>query len=89
MELLYAGTTDRMLTATLLSTTLVTVILVIKFYQTVNITLHSTVSSRTYNQGVATEWIPLLQKDVPGLMKKPKKKQITSLKMHNPQHSKE
>ena len=83
MELLYAGATDRMLTATLLSTTLVTVILVIKFYQTVNITLHSTVSSRTYNQGVATEWIPLLQKDVPGLMQKTEEKQITSLKCTN------
>jgi len=45
-----------------------------KVYQTINITLHSTVSSRTYNQGVATEWIQLLQKDVPGLMQKPKKK---------------
>ena len=87
MKLLYAGTTDRMLTATLLSTTLVVVILVIKLYQTVNITLHSTVSSRTYNQGVAIEWIPLLQNDVPGLMQKNiRKKQITSLKMHHPRN---
>ena len=74
MELLYEGTTDRMLTATLLSTTLVTVILVMKVYQTINITLHCTVSSRTYNQGVAIEWIPPLQKDVPGLMQKNRRK---------------
>jgi len=74
MELLYEGTTDRMLTATLLSTTLVTVILVMKVYQTINITLHCTVSCRTCNQGVATEGVPLLQKDVPGLMQKNEEK---------------
>jgi len=43
-----------MLTATLPLTTLVTVILVTKVYQTINITLHNTVSCRTCNQGVAT-----------------------------------
>ena len=79
MELLYAGTTDRMLTATLLSTTLVTVILVMKVYQTINITLHCTVSCRTCNQGVATEGVPLLQKDVPGLMQKKTKKKTDNV----------
>ena len=78
MELLVRS--DRMF----ILTTLVTVILVMKVYQTINITLHCTVSCRTCNQGVATEGVPLLQKDVPGLMQKnEEKKQITSLKMHN------
>jgi len=71
-------------------TTLVTVILVIKVYQTVNITLHGTVFCRTYNQGVATEWIPLLQKDVSGLMQKTEEK-TDNVTQNAPstQHSKE
>jgi len=55
--------------------------------ETINITLYSSVSSTTYKQGVATEWIALLQKDIPGLMQKNiRKKQITSLKMHHPRN---
>jgi len=86
MELL--GRSETML----ILTTVVTVILVIKVYQTVNITLYSSVSSTAYKQGVATEWIAVLQNGIPGLMlKNIRKKQITSLKMHHAstQHSKE